>query len=461
MRWPSPGAAVVAWEAWRFAPGDKEAIGRRQRERLGRLVRHARTASPYYRHLYAGLPPDIGDLCALPPVHKRDLMENFDDWVTDPDVTLATLRRDWLSDPRQIGAAYRGRYHVLTTSGTSGEPAVLLHDAPSWRLIHLVGRRGELQMLEDRQAVRGLLREGLRTAALFVTGGHFGGQVLFESARHQSAFVARHTRLFSVLRPIREIVAELNDFRPTVLAGYPSALARLAAEQRAGQLRIQPVLAFTAGEDLSARTRAEIVAAFGCTVQSRYAASEVPALATECREALLHVNVDWYVIEPVDQDDRPVPAGVASHTVLVTNLANRVQPLIRYDLGDRVELVDGPCACGNRLPAIRVRGRTADLLEFASARGGKVRLLPLALGTVIEETPGVRRFQAIRTGPTGLSVRLETFPGADPAALWRTLNERLSAFFAAQGCAPVSIERSPEAPRPEARSGKFRQVFSA
>ncbi len=56
----------------------------------------------------------------------------------------------------------------------------------------------------------------------------------------------------------------------------------------------------------------------------------------ECAHGLFHVNSDWYILEPVDEDYRPVAPDVGSHTVLITNLANRVQPLIRYDLGDRV-----------------------------------------------------------------------------------------------------------------------------
>jgi phenylacetate-CoA ligase len=71
-------------------------------------------------------------------------------------------------------------------------------------------------------------------------------------------------------------------------------------------------------------------------------------------------------------------------------------------------------ACGSPLPAIRVVGRTNDTLSFQTDRAGEVRLLPLALGTVIEETPDVRRFQAIKTAPKLIEVRLETTLGADP-----------------------------------------------
>ena len=153
----------------------------------------------------------------------------------------------------------------------------------------------------------------------------------------------------------------------------------------------------------------------------------------ECLLGLFHVNSDWYLLEPVDENYQPVAPGVVSYTVLVTDLANRVQPLIRYDLGDRAKLAATPCACGNRLPAITVEGRTGDLVSFDAPDGTAIRVLPLALVTVIEETPGVHRCQAIRTGPRALTVRLEMSPDADPAQVWGAVDERLRTFFAAQG----------------------------
>ena len=87
-------------------------------------------------------------------------------------------------------------------------------------------------------------------------------------------------------------------------------------------------------------------------------------------------------------------------------------------------------------------------------------VLPLALGTVIEETAGVRRFQAIRTGARSLTVRLELWPEAATADVRAAVGERLRQFFAAQGADGVDVRFADEPPRPD-RSGKFRQVWSA
>ncbi len=451
---------TMAWEAWRFRRGDGDAIARRQRHRLEALVRYARTASPYYRHLYRHLPPGAIDVRALPPVTKRGLMSHFDDWVTDPDITLESLKQNFLSKPALAGSLYLGRYHVVTTSGTTGDPAVIVHDAESWAMLALVGRRGRWRFVAARRVLLGMARDGLRVAALFAAAGHSGAAAAVESARRRSPFFARRLRVFSVLRPLPELVHELNAFQPTALEAYPSALLLLAAEQRTGRLQIRPVMAITAGEHLAPGDRAYIEATFACRIENRYGSAEFVALAAECPEGVFHVNVDWFLFEPVDENYQPVPAGVSSHTVLVTNLVNRVQPLIRYDLGDRVKVATHPCPCGNRLPAITFQGRTGDLLTFEAPQHNPVHVLPLALGTVIEETPGVRRFQAVRTDPRTVELRVESEPGADRAEVWQAVDERLHEFFSAQGIPGVVIEHSAEPPGVDPKSGKFRQVWS-
>ncbi|WP_018774801.1 phenylacetate--CoA ligase family protein [Arthrobacter sp. 131MFCol6.1] len=492
----------IAWDIWRAGRASQDEITRRQRDRLAALVECARSSSPYYRRLYRDVPDTVPDratdtakdlatyLGELPPVGKRELMENFDDWVTDPHITLAGLKQDLLGDLSRIGSLYRGKYLVVTTSGSTGEPAVLVHDRTSQLVASLLGPIRERRTLMAAKEARAFLRRGLRAAALIADGDHFAGVVLTEAARRRSPRIARRVRVFSVLRPLPDLVADLNDFQPTVLYGYPSAMVQLAAEQQAGRLRIHPLLAVASGESLAAHAAAEIEAALGCRVSARYVASEVLALTSRCRQGLLHVNADWTIVEPVDDAFRPVPPGELSHTVLVTNLANRVQPLIRYNLGDRVQLSAGPCACGSPFPTLRVEGRSGDVLSFAAADGtrsdgtgldgtgldgtgsdgtrlegtgldGKVvTVLPLALGTVIEETAGVRRFQAIRTGPGSLTVRLELWPEAATAAVRTAVGERLGAFFAAQGAAGVDVRFSDEPPRLD-RSGKFREVWSA
>src|SRR6478736_1999804 len=250
--------AGIAWDIWRAGRAGQDAIDRRQRDRLAALVECARSASPFYRRLYRDVPDMVPDSATdratyigeLPPVGKRELMENFDDWVTDPHITLAGLKRDLLDDPSRIGSLYRGQYLVVTTSGSTGEPAVLIHDRTSQLVASLLGPIRERRTLMAAKEARAFLHPGLRAAALIADGDHFAGVVLTESARRRSPRIARRVRVFSVLRPLPDLVADLNGFQPTVLYGYPSAMVQLAAEQKAGRLRIHPLLAVASGESL-------------------------------------------------------------------------------------------------------------------------------------------------------------------------------------------------------------------
>ena len=222
-------------------------------------------------------------------------------------------------------------------------------------------------------------------------------------------------RGFSILDPLPHLVAQLNDYRPVYLASYPTMLSLLAEERAAGRLRIDPLHLWSGGELLAASARVEIERAFGCPVVNEYGASECMSIAYGCREGWLHVNADWVLLEPVDGDYHPTPPGEPSHTVLLTNLANRVQPIIRYDLGDSVLAKPEPCACGSPLPAIHVEGRHDDVVSMVAPDGRIVRLLPLALTTVVEEAANVQRFQIVQTSADRLLLRLDAARPRGPA----------------------------------------------
>ena len=136
-----------------------------------------------------------------------------------------------------------------------------------------------------------------------------------------------------------------------------------------------------------------------------------------------------------------------------------MQPIIRYELGDSVTLSADRCRCGSPLPVVTVVGRMNDLLRFIGPDGAGVDIPPLALGSVVEETVGVRRFQALQTGPATLTLRLETEAGADPTVCGPTPAADSATYLARQGLRNVALVRDPRAPQPEPHSGKLRQVM--
>ncbi|MGW0773621.1 hypothetical protein ACWD01_08185 [Streptomyces sp. NPDC002835] len=253
-------------------------------------------------------------------------------------------------------------------------------------------------------------------------------------------------------------VDQLNRYRPVLLSGYATVIALLAGEQLAGRLRIAPAVVSLVAEGLGDREHRRIRSAFGAHVVNSYACNESLALGYGCPFGWLHTHSDWLILEPVDADHRPVPPGQESFTVLLTSLGRWVQPILRYDLGDSVLLRPDPCPCGDPLPAVKVRGRAADLLSFPRRGGGTVRIVPMAFETLLESLPDIDLFQIVQTTATTLRVRIRPAAGADQERLWNAVRTGLCALLTDHRTDRVRIERAHEPPE-QSPGGKYRVVI--
>lgn len=433
-----------------------EMIERLQHSRLAELLVHARAKSPFYRRRHAGL--GIGlPLARFPVLTRAELMADFDHWVTDPQVRLADVER-FVADPRLLAEPYLGRYAVWTSSGSTGRPGIYLQDRDALAIYDalLVTRFPRSREAASPFAV---ISAGGRFAMIAALGGHFAGVVSWERMRRESPWMAASMRTFSVLAPLHELVAQLNEFAPAVVASYPTTMLLLARERAAGRLRIRPCALWSGGETLARVEREEIASAFGAPVIDGYGASECLQIAFDCGCGSLHLNSDWVILEAVDEHGRAVPAGEPSATCLLTNLANRVQPLIRYDLGDSLTYRAQRCRCGSPFPALEVDGRRDDILVLVSASGARVSLPPLAVATVIEESSGVHRFQVIQSGPRALRVRFETPPEVGRDQAWERILGSLRTYLDRHGLEGVTVRESATLPQSDPVSGKLREVL--
>ena len=455
-------AAYLNWASrlggiWWTRAGGRAAIEAVRRRRVADLVRFARARSPYYRDAYRSLTDPVSELAELPVVTKRDLMTRFDDWVTDARISRASIEA-FLADRSHIGELYLNRYIVWKSSGSTGEPGIYVQDPDALATfdalmaVHLDPVRFASQVAFD------ILARGGRAALVVATGDHFASIASWQRVCQGNPAIS--ARGFSILEPLPKLVGELNRYRPAFLASYPTMLALLADEQNKGRLKLEPLNIWSGGECLAPATQAAIERAFGCRVVNEYGASECMSIAFGCREGWLHVNADWVALEPVDAEYRPSPPGERSHTALLTNLANRAQPIIRYDLGDSVLASPEPCRCGSPLPAIRVEGRRDDVVALRAADGKIVRLLPLALTTVVEEAARVHRFQIVQTAPERLCLRLDVAGHRRPAA-WNAAARALRGYLAQQSLSNVEVDLDDCLPVADRRSGKLREVIVA
>jgi phenylacetate-coenzyme A ligase PaaK-like adenylate-forming protein len=451
LRWGLRTATIVG-----ATQASANEIDRLRRQRLSALVGCARHRSPLYAERLAGLPDDA-PLERLPITSREHLMGDFDRWVTDPQLQLDEIR-EFIADPSRIGEPYLGRYAIWTSSGTSGIPGIYVIDADALAVYEALSSTRSACGVAGPTLWQAMLG-GSRIAMVAATSGHFAGIATWERMRRLHPWLGLTARAFSILEPIDRLVAALNDWQPAMLSSYPSLLTLLAEEQAAGRLQIAPQLLMSGGETLPAAQAHWLAERFGCPVRDEYGASECMNMAFSCGEGNLHLNADWVILEPVDDRGRPVPPGEPSADVLLTNLCNHVQPILRYPLGDRVTLLPGRCECGCPLPRLRVSGRHDDVLQLPDQTGREIRILPLALETLIEELGDVGSFQVRQTAADRLSIRLQTDPSIDRATLWTALQARLARWLALQGV-HARLELDPEPPAVDPRTGKLRRVIA-
>jgi phenylacetate-CoA ligase len=154
------------------------------------------------------------------------------------------------------------------------------------------------------------------------------------------------------------------------------------------------------------------------------------------------------IVELVDERNRSVPPGTASAKVLVTNLMNPTQPLIRYELTDR--FVQQPDAAEHGHLRVTVEGRADELLGY-----GGVVVHPLVLRSVLVDTPEVVEYQVTQTH-RGAHVAVVAPRGVDEPALAARLAAALGGVGV--GAAEVTVESVPAIAR-HPDTGKARRFI--
>lgn len=401
-RFPDPvRSASAAWSVCRAPWLSTAEFGATVQRRLRGLLDFAEARSDFYRESFARLAPgDRRRLAALPVTTKSSIMENLDRVLTNPAVERRAIE-EFIADPGRVGQPFAGAYAIWTSSGTSGKPGTFLHDEEAlavYDALQLYRFQGSPRSLGWWLASGG---QG-RFAMVAATGGHFAGAASIERLRDLYPWLRRRVALVSLMQPMDALVRE----------------------------------------------------AFEADTQEEYGTSEFASIAVGCRAGWMHVNSDWAIVEPVDEFFQPTEPGQGSHTVLLTNLANRIQPLIRYDLGDSVTVRAERCECGSRFPAIRVNGRADDLLELRAPDGTAVPLPPLMLSTVLEEDAGLYDFQLLQCGPRALRLLLGDADCERGARACTALRE----FLGGLGLEGIRIDVGQGAPQPEGAGAKIRRI---
>jgi phenylacetate-CoA ligase len=399
-----------------------------QADRLRSLLLEAQQV-PYWRDLFQRLHFDPRDVTGAQNLQALPLLDK------------ATIRAhtDAMKHPQARGLAR------FNTGGSSGEPLIFFigservsHDvAAKWRATRWWGVDiGDPEIVVWGSPIELGAQDRLRA-----------WRDKLMRTRLLPAFEMSEARL-------DDFVATIRRVRPKMLFGYPSALSHIArhAEQRGQRMDDLGVrVAFVTSERLYDDQRAVIERVFGCKVANGYGGRDAGFIAHECPAGGMHLTAEDIVVELVDPDGRPVPPGQAGE-IVVTHLATRDFPFIRYRTGDVAVMDDRRCACGRGLPMLReIQGRTTD---FVVAADGTV-MHGLALIYVLRDVPGLRQFKIIQESRARTRVLLVTDDQL-AESMRRGIVEQFKRRLGAE--VDIVLDQVPEIP-PE-KSGKYRFVTS-
>jgi phenylacetate-CoA ligase len=420
-----------------------------QRDRLRRMLATATQRSAFHARRLRGIDAarfELADLPSLPVMTKTQMMDHFDELISDRLLTRDAAERA-LAATRTEPRPLPGGYLCMATGGSSGQRGVFAYDpAGVAECVSLIFRT-RLAALGAATAAEGPVQVPDVTFAMVGASSAVHGTVFVPSM-----LAGTPIRFFSVpvTLPVTEITSRLNALQPHGLFGYPSMLARLATEQQAGRLKIAPRLVNCAAETLQPEFRAAISKAFGAPIFNTFATTEGLIGSSGPDDPAITLATDSCLVELVDAAGQPVPPGTASAKVLVTNLYNHLQPLIRYELND--SFTRQPDAASHGHLRVTVDGRADEILSY-----GHAEVHPLALRSILLAEPDVLDYQ-VRQTARGVAVQVLLERETSLAALRGQLRTALARAGLADP--EVTVDAVAALPRhPE--TGKLRRVIPA
>jgi phenylacetate-coenzyme A ligase PaaK-like adenylate-forming protein len=394
-------------------------------QRLRKLIAVAKARSPWHARRLAHIDPrhiSESEIDQIPAMTKSDLMENFDDILTDRSISLSSVERH-IKDPHDSGYLCAS-FQAIVSGGSCGRRGVFAYDRESWATFGLSSARPIALMLENCPEARDV-------AVALVSNSAIHASTAF--TRSFAPWLTSQFRAFVPLPmtlPFEMLVERLNEIEPTSLSGYPSLIYQLALAARKGQLRMRPRLILTGAEPLLADQKVVIEQAFGARIGDFYGCSEASCLGFSCLAGNgLHLCEDTAILEPVEQSGAPTPPGTPSHKLRLTNLYNHLLPLIRYELEDSVTPSDPEDACGCGISFRRiesVNGRSHDIFAYDAG----VRVHPLVFCSILGRRPSIAEYQIVQT-TCGADIRVRTTGAFDRSRL----GQEVAAALREQGIA--------------------------
>lgn len=439
------------FDLWKLKRNEKQSvteISALQNEKLYRLLHYAYEHSAFYKNSFerAGIAAENIDstpLSNFPTIDKSILLSQFDALVTVPGLKQEEIRRfDEQEKPDRN--PFRGKYHIVHSSGSTGKPGYFVYDERAWNSMLLGMIRGALWNMSMPRILKFLAR-GPRIVYIAATDGRYGGAMAVGDGI--DAVGAKQIYL-DINTPLDEWIRSIKEFKPNMIIGYPSAIKILGALVEKGHVDLEILRVISCGEPLGASLRKYLEDIFKSDVINFYGASESLALGVESdpKEGMLLFD-DMNIVE------------IQNGVMYLTCLYNFVQPLIRYRLSDRLNL-QAPIP-NSRCPfsrAVGLLGRNEDILWFNDGNGKREFLHPLSIEGFCME--GLRDYQFRQISPDAFEMLAEISDGSLQETVRNKMLRQMKTILEEKGLGYVQfyVNFVPEI-LPDPKTGKKRLII--
>ncbi|MFH1452705.1 MAG: aldehyde dehydrogenase family protein [Armatimonadota bacterium] len=429
---------------WVSLTGDKEEI---VKDSLKELVLFAKQNSPFYKKKFKNVKFD-----------NIKTEESNNSWwekvpLTAPDELKKNLppkNTDALTQTQPNG-------YVFTSGGTTGDPKFVF------------------RTVEEQDYNAGFLAKGLLSAALdkgdtvanlLFAGNMWGSFLSFSKAIEKAGCI--NLPIGGNIEA-EEILNYLVMFKPDAVLAIPSVLMSIASLAKEKKVKIKIPKILSGGEHIFKENLNYIKKVFSSEriASIGYATNDVGAIGYQCRHlsgGLHHINSKLQYVEILNsQTLKPVKKGEEGK-IIVTNLNRRLQPVIRYDVGDMGRWVYKECPCGVKGPLFELLGRSDDVLIIG---GGNIypEVIREAIENIKGLSPNFSLTAELNKGKDQLVIKAEaSSSSADLNVLSKKLEEKiysnskeLTTMLSKKLIAPITVEVLPPGSIPRnKRTGKIR-----
>lgn len=349
---------------------DIDQIEQYQLTKLKDLLHSAYNNSVYYQNIFKTnniSPSDITtleDLKKIPCLTKEELLANTQKIQVEK---------------------FPGKLVYSETSGSTGTPLVFFR-SKEWDAWHRAS------------VYRGYSWHGVKP---WEPNGYLWGFNFSFVKRLKTRFLdalQNRFRLFSYNEDeISNFAYKLKDAR--YIRGYSSMIYEIAKKiNNCSKLFPSNNLKMILGtsEKIFDKYHSETKKAFGKKIISEYGAAESGIIAFECAHGNMHINMETVIVEQKDNE------------IIITNLVSHSFPIIRYKLGDYIDIDDKTvCPCGMKHPIIReVTGRVGAVI-FGNKQQYPSLVLYYVFKNLAMEHDIILNYQIVQSKKGQLDVYLE------------------------------------------------------